>query len=263
VSPPPIVPASVQVNVHALHVALVERESVLRLSTGWDKPGVYVLLGSLGVEGPTQVYVGKAKKVRDRLSTHRQKPKIPWWRAIAVIRDTSDGFNSAEIGYLEGRIASELKACPALDLKADRYDLDETLPTPVLVQLDSFVPTVLAGLRIAGLDLRTPAPPQEPPKKGPQPKQFFAGSISDLLASGLLNAGAQLVFKRAGKEAHATVTADGQLVVNGKTYSSPSTAAVAALNLKAANGWVSWRLPSGKTLAELRDQLPADDTTAT
>lgn len=54
------------------------------------------------------------------------------------------------------------------------------------------------------------------------------------------------------------MTADGALVVDGKAYTSPSTAATRALDLKAANGWTSWRLAEGHgpTLADLRKQLP-------
>src|SRR5687768_2139415 len=99
--PTPITPASAQVpsepdapvivdfNVHALRVALVSRRHVLKLSSEWAAPGVYVLLGPLGTEGQTQLYVGKAVKVRDRLNHHRSNPKLPWWRAIAVTRDTT------------------------------------------------------------------------------------------------------------------------------------------------------------------------------
>ena len=88
--------------------------------------------------------------------------------------------------------------------------------------------------------------------------KLSAAWAPDLLAAGLLSAGALLTFQRAGKTAEASVTADGQLVVDGKAYSSPSRAASTSLGLKAANGWVSWRLDAGAgpTLADLRAQLP-------
>jgi hypothetical protein len=267
--PSPITPANAQIpsdtdapvvvdfDVHALRMAFVQRKHILKLSSSWAVPGVYILLGPLGGESTTEVYVGKAVKVRDRLNHHRNNPKLPWWRAVAVTRDTTAGFNSAEIGYLEGRLFSELSAIPSISLKADKHDLDTTLPQHMLIQLDAFVPTILASLRLAGLDLG--ADQVDAMEPGGKKVQQIQGSVPDLLAAGLLGAGTTLTFQRAGKTAEASVTADGQLVVNGKAYSSPSSAAAAALGLKAANGWVSWRLDGGMgpTLAQLRSQLPA------
>jgi Restriction Enzyme Adenine Methylase Associated len=267
--PAPITPASAQVpsdpdapvildfGVHALRVALVSRRHVLKLSSIWAAPGVYVLLGPLGTDDKTELYVGKAVKVRDRLNHHRNSPKLPWWRAIAVTRDTTAGFNSAEIGYLEGRLYSELSPLPSVSLKADKHDLDTTLPQYMLVQLDAFVPTILAALRLAGVDLGDGSTIDAGPSG--KTRQVIQGSIGELLAAGLVSAGTVLTFERSGKSAEATITADGQLVVDGKAFGSPSTAAAVALGLKAANGWKSWRLNggSGPTLAELRAQLPS------
>jgi len=193
---------------------------------------------------------------RDRLNHHRTRPKLDWWRAVAITRDTTAGFNSAETGYLEGRLYSELSSLPGIDLKADKHDHDTTLPQHMLVQLDAFVPTILAALRVVGINLGDSAGPNSEPAG--KTRQIFQASVADLLAAGLLSAGAVLTFERAGKRAEATVTVDGELVVDGKAYASPSTAAAKALGLKAANGWVSWRLDggTGATLAELRAQLP-------
>ena len=123
------------------------------------------------------------------------------------------------------------------------------------MQLDAFVPTILAALRLAGLNL-TPVP-ASPSDEAEKKVQQVPGTVADLLAAGLLTAGAVLVFKRAGMSAEATVSPDGQLIVTGKAYDSPSAAAAAALDLKAANGWVSWRLEAGAgpSLADLRAQL--------
>ena len=269
--PTPITPASAQVpsdadapvvldfSIHALQVALVSRRDVLKLPPKWAVPGVYVLLGPLGTEGKTEIYVGKAVKVRDRLNHHRTRPKLHWWRAVAITRDTTAGFNSAEIGYLEGRLYSELRSLPGVDLKADKHDHDTTLPQHMLVELDAFVPTILAALRVAGIDLGETPTDSEP---AGITRRTIEGTVPDLLAAGLLSAGAVLTFERAGNKAEAAITADGQLVVDGKAYSSPSTAAAAGLGLKAANGWVSWRLDGGRgpTLAELRAQLPPAST---
>lgn len=275
-SRPPVTPADVQVpadadapiivnfGVHALRMALISNHGVLGLpQQPWSAPGVYVLLGSIGGDGKTRVYVGKAKGLRSRLGTHKNRPPIPWWRALAVIRDTTDGFNTAEIGYLEGRLADELGALPQIDLKADRHDIDTSLPQHLLLQLDSFVPTILAGLRLVGLDLREQSGGEGLDTNGSKARTIIAGTVADLLAAGLLTAGTTLTFKRAGQAAHATVTVEGDLLVDGKAYTSPSTAAQKALGLKAANGWTSWKLEDGNgpSLADLRAQLPDQQET--
>jgi hypothetical protein len=113
---------------YALRVALLSRPHVLKLPPEWAAPGVYVLVGPLGADAPTQLYIGKAVKVRKRLNDHRNAPKLPWWRALAVIRDTTAGFNSAEIGYLEGRLTSELSSHPKISVKAEKNDQDTTIP---------------------------------------------------------------------------------------------------------------------------------------
>lgn len=263
----PVTPANVQVpsdadapivmdfSVHALRVAMVSRRHILKLPESWSVPGIYVLLGALGTGTDTELYVGKAVEVRKRLNHHRTNPKLSWWRAIAVTRDTTAGFNSAEIGYLEGRLYKELISAPGISLKADKHDQDTTLPQHLLVQLDAFVPTILAALRIAGIELGEEEEALSQPEG--KTRQTIEGSVPDLLAAGLLSAGATLSFDRAGKHAEASVTSEGHLVVDGKAYSSPSTAAAKALGLKAANGWKSWRIgSSGPTLADLRAQLP-------
>lgn len=246
------------VPVHALLIAIVRRRDLDALPQEWVAPGVYVLIGPADGQSPTPVYVGQARDVRKRLVRHRAAPKLDWWRAVAIKRDTTHGFNSAEIGYLEGRLAAELGSLPNVEVIEGKRDLDTTLPEHHLLALDAFVPSILAALRIVGIDLasdRDDASDEQPSAK--RTRATIPGTVADLLAAGLLSAGSVLTFKRAGRSATARVTASGELVVDGVTYASPSTAAAKALGLKAANGWISWRLDggSGPTLADLREQL--------
>lgn len=246
------------VPVHALLIAIVRRRDLDALPQEWVAPGVYVLIGPADGQSPTPVYVGQARDVRKRLVRHRAAPKLDWWRAVAIKRDTTHGFNSAEIGYLEGRLAAELGSLPNVEVIEGKRDLDTTLPEHHRLALDAFVPSILAALRIVGIDLasdRDDASDEQPSAK--RTRATIPGTVADLLAAGLLSAGSVLTFKRAGRSATARVTASGELVVDGVTYASPSTAAAKALGLKAANGWISWRLDggSGPTLADLREQL--------
>ena len=53
---------------------------------------------------------------------------------------------------------------------------------------------------------------------------------------------------------------DGSLQVLGRSFSSPSYAAVfgiqdAGSSRSTVNGWIAWKLENGATLADLRDEL--------
>lgn len=84
------------------------------------------------------------------------------------------------------------------------------------------------------------------------------GPLAELLLKGLLKAGDTLSFQqpRAGREAVATVTADGRLIVEGQAvpFTSPSKAA-SAVTGTASNGWALWRTAAGQPLDALRTQL--------
>jgi hypothetical protein len=63
-----------------------------------------------------------------------------------------------------------------------------------------------------------------------------------------------------GKRYEATVTENGAIVLSdGRTFSSPSRAAVVAADIPAADGWYTWRVErlSGKSLDDLRRDLAA------
>ncbi len=62
------------------------------------------------------------------------------------------------------------------------------------------------------------------------------------------------------KTYEAEVLLNGNLLVLGQIFSSPSYAAVAGIqnagsNRETVNGWTSWKTTTGETLAELREQL--------
>lgn len=267
----PVTPAGVQIPAdpkaplvldfvsHALRVALVTKPNVGSLPVkDWDCPGVYVLIGQLSTDDAADVYVGKAKSLRRRLGQHRVKPKMDWWRAVAVARDTTDGFNSAQIGYLEGRLSRQLSALPRIELVASQEDIDETLPDHLLIPLDAFVPTILAALRLAGLDTT----PQEEPEAEPATRKGrlkTPGTVADLVAAGLVRPGEKLVFDSRGHRAEAQINPAGEIVLDGVTYWSPSGAGKAVLNGKAVNGWTAWTVGEvGPTLAVLRDRFNSE-----
>lgn len=266
--PSPVIPVNVQIPSqptapliadfveHALRVAYVNKRDVERLlEVEWNVPGVYVLLTN---DGTGAVYVGKATGLRDRLMQHRRTPKLPWIRALLIKRDTSHGFNSAEIGYLEGRLSAELDAVDHLTVTKGKTDQDATLPAHMRLSLDALLTSMVAAVRLAGVDIHKETGNTEESSTKGKTYTVIPGTVADLLAAGLLQAGAELYFSRSGKTAKSTVTANGELIVNGVAYTSPSKAGVVALGLKATNGWDSWHVgsPTGPRLTDLRAQLP-------
>ncbi|PRA06582.1 excinuclease ABC subunit C [Arthrobacter sp. MYb229] len=245
---------------HALRVAYFDRQHWASLpASDWDAPGVYVLMTA---DGSNRVYVGQARKLRGRLQQHNNKEKLPWHRALAVKRDTTAGFNTAEIGYLEGRIAAELNALTQITVVEGQTSGDETLPKHMMISLDAFVKSILGALRLAGLDISRSNPQtlteDEQPSTAlvPSNKPNKTVTVADLVSSGLLQAGHALYLSQAGREAEGSVTADGEIIVRGVSYKSPSAAAKIVLDGQASNGWMTWKVgsPSGSPLDTLRQQ---------
>ena len=245
---------------HALRVAYFDRQHWASLpASDWDEPGVYVLMTA---DGSNRVYVGQARKLRGRLQQHNNKEKLPWRRALAVKRDTTAGFNTAEIGYLEGRIAAELNALHQITVIEGQTSGDETLPKHMMISLDAFVKSILGALRLAGLDISRSNPQtlteDEQPSPAPVPsnRPNKTVTVADLVSSGLLQAGHALFLSQADREAEGSVTADGEIIVRGVSYKSPSRAAKIVLDGQASNGWMTWKVgsQSGPPLDTLRQQ---------
>ena len=249
---------------HALRVAYVDRAHLGSLPpTEWDVPGVYILLTG---DGSGRVYVGQARRLRSRLGQHNSKEKLPWLRAVAVKRDTTDGFNTAEIGYLEGRVSAEISALDSLTVIQGQASGDETLPKHMMLSLDSFVKSILAALRLAGIDITRSNPEQDPEDESPVSpsggRASFNAKFADLVSSGLVRGGETLHLRQGAVEATGTVTGDGEIVVRGVAYKSPSAAAANALGLQSSNGWVTWHVGSlaGVTLDVVRRQWLAQQS---
>jgi hypothetical protein len=253
------VPVVADFVAHALRVAYVQRRDIDRLPADeWEAPGIYVLLTD---DGSRQLYIGQAIDTRRRLLHHRTKPRLAWTRAVVIKRDTSHGFNSAEIGYLEGRVAAEVSAIPGVTVVEGKRDQDTTLPPHMLLSLDDLLSSILAALRLAGVDTYKDAnePESKARKLSTKRKSPTAktGTVADLLAAGLLRAGVELHLGQSGKTATGTVTTSGEIIVAGVAYASPSKAAQQALGLQSSNGWTTWHVgnPKGPTLDALRDRL--------
>lgn len=89
----------------------------------------------------------------------------------------------------------------------------------------------------------------------------------DVVASGLITVGTRLI-PRAEQLAHrvATVNSDGLLEIDGRSFETPSAAAVHVLG-RTSNGWVFWRLEDGARIDDIRTRYrtlrglnPPDDS---
>lgn len=256
-------PIIVDTSVPAIRMALVRREAISGLDVDeWSDPGIYVLLGRIGLKGKTDVYVGKSgggkRGPRGRFQSHHSNQPIEWWR-VAVFRSLVQDktWNSAQIGYLEGRITAELEAVPTIKVSKGKTNIDHSLSSAEEGILDTMVPAILANLRLLGLPIELDssdgpdAQPKARPKKGststgkrkrrtPSNKRV---ALADLLASGELKVGDEFVFARGKKAAKGSITANGGMLVNGKEFFTPSAAAVGAFpkELKTSPGWNVWK----------------------
>ncbi|TQM61724.1 DUF4268 domain-containing protein [Humibacillus xanthopallidus] len=101
-----------------------------------------------------------------------------------------------------------------------------------------------------------PAPEGHNPDPIKRTEQEAAGwvMLRDLVATGHLPVGTILTAREGNYEGRsATVTSDGLLEMDGKTYDTPSGAGKEVLG-RAVNGWTFWRLPDGGKLMDARQK---------
>ena len=253
----------------ALRMAIVERAGVQALTPDWDRPGVYVLLDRHESDGTWGAYVGKAPAgVRNRLLSHVAK-KDHWHRALLISRDTTFGFNSAQVGWLEGRLYDLLNAAGDVTLHNGNRPSDETLPPHERLSLEAAVAPIRRVLRLIGHDPASPDDQPTPPgllaRKRTQ--RFYGMTVKDLIGAGLIAAGDTVVSTNGVWPATGTITVHGGVEVDGKPYPTPSAAAASVKGGAAVNGWDFWAVETDSgavTLAALRaryaDTLAPDPT---
>lgn len=252
-------------NSAALRMALVSRESINLLTGEWEVPGIYLLLFPAAQDPMTarerrpRVYVGKTGPggLRSRLQTHAHQ-KLGWTRALLVARDTSAGFNSAQAGWLEGRVWSVASAAAHVELDNGNQPRDETLDSYERSWLEGTIEPIRHVMRLVGYPLD---PADDDPVIEPGVRRHHGVTIGRLIEAGLLVAGDTVEYTGRGHEGTiAVLEADGSILLNGTHYSSPS-AAGAAIRGGAVNGWEYWAQRDGSgnlvSLGEIRAKLRA------
>lgn len=231
-------PIQIHDHLTSLRMALVEKDAVHLLDQSWDRPGVYVLLDGVSEDSTFGVYVGKAPAgIRSRLLDHERKKQ--WARALLIQRDNQHGLNSAHIGWLEGDLYDLFDAADRARLHNGVKPGDDTVPGYDLRILESFRDPIVRVLRLLGYD---PATADDQAAGGPKPTKTYHGiGMQQLLAAGLVSAGAKLVSTNSSYPGTAEVTATGCVLLAGQEHQTPSGAA-AALKGGAVNGWDFWAL---------------------
>jgi hypothetical protein len=233
----------------ALRMAIVERAGVGALSAKWDQPGLYILIDRHGADGSWASYVGKAPAgIRARLLTHASH-EDHWSRAVLIQRDTTHGFNSAQVAWLEGRVYDLLSAARNAILHNKNRPGDETLPAFERTALEASIEPIVRVLRLLGYDTSAP---EDEPAPGPTTRTptHHGVTVQDLMAAGLLSAGDQLTSTNGAWPAQAHIDDTGNVVHQGTVHFKPSGAA-SAVKGGAANGWDFWAVETPTGLVRL------------
>ena len=237
----------------ALRFAIVERDHALRISAAeWDRPGVYILLDPPSSDGSWGCYVGKAPAgIRTRLRDHLRN-KDHWRRAVLIQRDTTFGFNSAQVAWLEGRLYDVLDAAEDARLHNGNRPSDETLPPFERASLENSVLPISRILRLIGYDPATAddTGTVSTTTKSTRTSRFYGITLRDIIDAGVLSPGTTVVSTNNAWPATAVLNADGTMTIDGMTCPTPSSAANAAKGgVGTANGWEFWATEdaTGKT----------------
>lgn len=140
-------PTEITIEGDALRLLLVEREAVKVPLDGWDKAGVYLLIGPPQTEGATlSAYVGKAQVLWSRVKTgHNDKG---WARCLLVKREEPHAFNASDTSWLERRLVDVLLEAPQVDLVNKIPPPPEPVPEYKRQILER---TVIAALGVLGV----------------------------------------------------------------------------------------------------------------
>jgi len=163
--------------------------------------------------------------------------------------DISYGFNSAQIGWLEGRLYDMLKACDDARLHNGNRPSDETLPPYDRQMLEMVVLPVQRILRLLGHDPAT-VDDQIAAPAAKRTSRFVGITLADIVKAGLITEGTTLVSNNGAWPATAVLGESGSVIYDGTTYPTPSAAA-SAVKGGAANGWEFWAVDDGTKLVTL------------
>lgn len=235
----------------------------------------------VALDGEGRVFVIEVKRDVDRRQLAQCLEYAGWARntnldeLAGLYHQGSNAFFAAWMEFTETETPRLIRRPPQLVLVA--RDLDARTDSALAYLVENELPvTVLRVTLYEDHDRRrfvdvdadhepesVVADPVVPSPQGrARPTRYEIGGrrvqLTDLLDAGLLDAGDGLTWERPrlGATYSATVTDTGALLLpDGRTFSSPSRAAMDAADVPAYDGWNAWCTKDGLRLAELRTRL--------
>lgn len=255
----------------ALKMLVVGRGNLAKVNTDeWNAPGFYILIsGSNRSNGCWNAYVGKAPAgIKKRVSQHVNKKDF-WDTAIMVRKDTSNGFSSAEAGWLEARFYELLEKAHHCELENTVKPVEDTLPSYTVEGLERATQPVLALLRLMGYDTRSSDCDRKLSQRAKAATNvdsaaggegFTGASLKELLDGNFVLPG-KIISLEKKYPGEAWLNADGTVLFQDVTYATPSGAGLACRRLvrpesTSPNGWDFWGMEDEegviKSLASFR-----------
>jgi hypothetical protein len=236
-----------------------------------NQVALYFLFGDEGDGSSPSVYIGQTGDLRARLANHNQKKEF-WQRALVWISRTNS-LTQTHTLFLEWFCLQESKkAGRYADANGNKGSRPHT-PAPLAADCHEIFETGRTLLATLGYPVFEPV--AQPGPSGGEPELFYC-KASGANAMGLYTSEGFVLLKGSlGRLEHVAsfspafqklrvkLIEEGILVPQGNTllmskdhlFNSPSTAAMVLLG-RSANGWTEWRNAEGKTLDELKRNLP-------
>jgi len=229
-------------------MACVDRASSARLLGEWDEAGIYVLLWPVNESGEFKCYIGKGNPITGRIAQHRAN-KDGWTRVLVVASSQPLGFDSAEIGWLEGQLHSRIDNSHLGSVRNKQQPGDETVPGHNKRRLSLVIDSVVRVLRLLGYECAEELEMQAATQKRRKLSASSSVTIAVLLVAGLLVYGEDLVSVNGQWPAKARVKSPDAIQYKGVDFNSPSAAAVSVRDGGATNGWAFWAvIRDGETI---------------
>jgi len=178
-------PMEIAVDHHAVRMGVVNRNNLARLGPLFEGCGFYMLFRRTVGQQYT-VYVGQAARqpVRKRVG---QQLERDWETGVLVVRDTTHGFISAEVGWLEGRFVEFFKEAPLSKVENGNQPRDNSLPPHHQQMLEILVPPIAKVLIALGFDPYSSLPLADPAVTGHE--ELVPSSRQDNRRTGTITSG--------------------------------------------------------------------------
>ena len=234
----------------------------------FERPGVYLLTGTHEKGELTKVYVGKSKRIGQRIIS--QDYDKDWWETLICFTSRDDSLNEAHAGYLESKLIS-------LAQKVNQCKLDNknthppSLPETDTIFADNFLKEILLSLSVLGYSYF------EIPRKKRGKQEILHLKAGGINAKGYESSegfvvlkGSEAVLKPGNalyeryrglrddlKKNRVFKEESGKLVLTQDYTFTSSSSAASVLSGNVISGLTSWKNQKGVVLKELQEKKAA------